>query len=294
MAVPNVSEGRDPDRIRALVDATRAPGVRVLDVHSDPDHDRTVITLAGRPQSLLDALGALAEASMDLIDLRRVRGVHPRVGALDVAPVVVRDQADRPAARALALALADRIGVGLAIPVLLYGDLAEDPSASRPHAFRTGGVDELQRRLEEGEVEPYAGPARMHPTAGATLVGVRPPLIAWNVLLPEATVHEARALAARIRESGGGLPGVRALGLWLPEAEMAQLSVNMEQPALAGPVELMGRLADEAARLGVVLGDSELVGLVPRAALVRSTPADLGLRTFRPGQLLEAQLGRGR
>ena len=125
-------------------------------------------------------------------------------------------------------------------------------------------------------------------------MGVRPPLIAWNVWLPEASLAEARALAARIRESGGGLPGVRALGVWLPEPSVAQLTMNMEQPRLAGPVEVMARAREEAARLSVTLGESELVGLVPRAALARETPAALGLRALRPGQLLEAHLPHGR
>ncbi len=294
VAVPNVSEGRDPDRIEALVAAARAPGVRVLDVHSDADHDRTVLTLAGRPAALLEGLGGLAEASLDLIDLRRARGVHPRVGALDVAPIVVRAPGDAPDARAVATALAERIGVNLAIPVFLYGDIASDPERARPHAFRTGGSDELERRIDDGELEPDVGPPRLHPTAGATLVGVRPPLIAWNVWLPEASLSEARALAARIRESGGGLPGVRALGVWLPEPGVAQLTMNMEQPRLAGPVEVMARAREEAARLSVTLGESELVGLVPRAALARETPTALGLRAFRPGQLLEAHLPHGR
>jgi len=294
VAVPNVSEGRDPDRIAALVAAARAPGVRVLDVHSDADHDRTVLTLAGRPAALLAGLGGLAEASLDLIDLRRSRGVHPRVGALDVAPIVVREPGDAPDARAVAEALAERIGVNLAIPVFFYGDLASDPGLARPHAFRTGGSDELERRIDDGELAPDAGPPRLHPTAGATLVGVRPPLIAWNVWLPEATLSEARALAARIRESEGGLPGVRALGVWLPEPGIAQLTMNMEQPRLAGPVEVMSRAREEAARLSVTLGESELVGLVPRAALARETPTALGLRSLRPGQLLEAHLPHGR
>lgn len=294
VAVPNVSEGRDPGRIRELAAAARAPGVRLIGVHSDPDHDRTVLTITGRPGDLLEGLTGLAEASMDLIDLRRQRGAHPRVGALDVAPVVVLDQDDADPARGLATALAARIGEGLAIPVFLYGDVAADPARARPHGFRAGGTEGLERAIAEGDLEPDAGPPRLHPTAGATLVGVRPPLIAWNVWLPEASLGDARALAARLREAGGGLPGVRALGVWLPEAGMAQLTMNLELPRLAGPPEVMDQVRTEAGRLGIGLGESELVGLVPRAALGGRSPAELGLRSLRPGQVLESHLSAER
>lgn len=288
-AVPNVSEGRDRETIRALVDACRLPRVRVLDVHSDGDHDRTVITLRGEPIAVQDALFDLAAECVDRIDLRRHRGAHPRVGALDVAPLVAWHDDEEPLAEEIARGLADRIGGGLNLPVFLYGRIASDPARTRPLDFRRGGLEELERLLESGELVPDAGPPRLHPTAGATLVGVRPPLVALNVWLPEGTLTEARAIAARVREAGGGLPGVRALGLWLPEAGMAQVSTNIEDHRAAPPAAVIAAIRNEAERLGTAAGDAELVGLVPRDALLGGpTPGALGIRGFRPGMVVDA------
>lgn len=206
-SVPNVSEGRDPETIRALVDACRRPRVHVLDVHSDPDHHRTVISLAGEPLALQEALVSLAGECVDRIDLRRHRGAHPRTGALDVAPIVAIDDDDVPFASEIARGLAGRLAADLNLPVFLYGAVATDPGRTRPRDFRSGGIEELTRAVAEGELVPDAGPPRMHPSAGAVLVGVRPPLIALNVWLPEGTVTEARTIAARVREAGEGLPG---------------------------------------------------------------------------------------
>lgn len=288
-AVPNVSEGRDLPTIRALVDSCRVPGVRVRDVHSDPDHDRTVITLQGEALAVQDALVGLAGECVDRIDLRRHRGVHPRTGALDVAPIVAMDDEEIPFASELARGLAGRLGTELNLPVLLYGAVASDPARTRPRDFREGGLEALARRLEDGEIEPDAGPPRLHPSAGAVLVGVRPPLIALNVWLPEGSLTDARAIAARVREAGGGLPGVRALGLYLPEAGMAQVSMNIEDHRVAPPAAVIRAVRAEAERLGVPAGDVELVGLVPMAALRGGpSPAALGIAGFRPGHLVES------
>ena len=287
-AVPNVSEGRDPTTIAALVDAARQPGVRVLDVHSDPDHHRTVITLGGEPLSLQGALVSLAGECVNRIDLRRHRGAHPRTGALDVAPIVALTEDDVPFASGLAQGLAERLGTDLNLPVFLYGAVATGPDRIRPRDFRRGGLDELARLIDEGEIVPDAGPPRVHPSAGVVLVGVRAPLIALNVWLPEGTLTEARAIAARVRESGGGPPGVRALGLYLPEAGMAQVSMNIEDRAAAPPATVIAAVRHEAERLGVEAGDAELVGLVPADAL-RGGPSPSALRIagFRPGQVLD-------
>ena len=158
-AVPNVSEGRDADTIRALVDACRVPRVRVLDVHSDPDHHRSVITLAGEPVAVQDALVDLAGECIDRIDLRRHRGAHPRIGALDVAPIVAFEDEDVPLAAEVARGLAGRLGTELNLPVFLYGAVATDPERTRPRDFRRGGLEELERAIDEGELVPDAGPA---------------------------------------------------------------------------------------------------------------------------------------
>jgi glutamate formiminotransferase/glutamate formiminotransferase/formiminotetrahydrofolate cyclodeaminase len=287
-AVPNVSEGRDPHTIQALVDACRVPRVRVLDVHSDPDHHRSVITLTGESIAVQDALVSLAGECVDRIDLRRHRGAHPRTGALDVAPIVALDDDGEPLAEEIARGLAERIGTDLNLPVFLYGQVAGDPARSRPMDFRRQGLEELERLMEEGELSPDAGPSRLHPTAGAVLVGVRPPLIAMNVWLPEGTLTEARAIAARVRESGGGPPGVRALGLYLPEAGMAQVSMNIEDHRAAPPAVVVQAVRTEAERLGIAAGDAELVGLIPRDALLGGpTPSALNIHGFRPGMVID-------
>ncbi|MCB0874401.1 MAG: glutamate formiminotransferase [Thermoleophilia bacterium] len=289
LAVPNCSEGRDPEVVDALAEACRVPGARVLDRHSDPDHDRTVLTIAGDPMGVQDALFALAEACLQHIDLRWKRGAHPRVGALDVAPLVAMGPDDEVIAAEVAHGLAERIGWGLGIPVFLYGAVATDPERVRPHHFRAGGIDALGEALDRGEIRPDAGPPRLHPTAGCVLVGVRDPLVAWNVWLPDASVAEARAIADRVRESGGGLPGVRAMGWYLPEAGVTQLSMNIEQPDRYPPWRVMDAVRREADRLGVRLGDSELVGLVSRRFIGGPSPAMLGLQRFTAADVLEAQ-----
>jgi glutamate formiminotransferase len=287
-SVPNVSEGRDATTIRALVDACRRPRVRVLDVHSDPDHHRSVITLAGEPLALQESLVSLAGECVDRIDLRRHHGAHPRTGALDLAPIVALTEDDIPFASEIARGLAGRLAADLNLPVFLYGAVATDPDHTRPRDFRRGGIDELARLVEEGELVPDAGPPRLHPSAGAVLVGVRAPLIALNVWLPEGTLTEARTIAARVRESGGGPPGVRALGLYLPEAGMAQVSMNIEDHRAAPPAVVIAAVRAEAERLGIEAGDAELVGLIPAAALRGGpSPAALGIAGFRPGQILD-------
>ena len=289
-AVPNVSEGRDHLTIEALADACRVPRVRVLDVHTDRDHERSVLTLAGEPLALQDAAVALAAECVDRIDLRRQRGVHPRTGALDVLPFVAHGDGDLPLAAELATSVAGRIGDELMVPVFLYGEAATSPERTLPRDFRRGGLEALSREVDEGRLVPDAGPTRIHPTAGAVLVGVRRPLVALNVWLPDAGLADARAIADRVREAGGGLPGVRALGLYLPEAAMVQVSMNIEDHVAAPVPAVIAAVRREAERIGVEAGEAELVGLVPRAALAGASPAALGIRGFRPGMVVESHL----
>lgn len=287
--MPNVSEGRDRALVLELADAVEAAGARVADVHSDADHNRSVLSVWGDPLALIDGLVGLAEACVELIDLRYHEGVHPRVGALDVAPIVALEPGDMALARETAVALAERLGV-LDLPVFLYGAASPGPEAVRPADLRRAGYDTLDQRVREGELTPDFGPRAMHPTAGAVLVGARPPLIAWNVELADGGVAEARALADLLRESGGGLPGLRALGLYLPDAGVVQVSMNIEDLRATPPRTVMKRLRREAERLGVRLGRSELVGLIPREALIGTSTGALGLAGFTPAQLLEARI----
>jgi glutamate formiminotransferase / 5-formyltetrahydrofolate cyclo-ligase len=272
LAVPNVSEGRDHDVLDAIGAAFAAGGARVLDRHADPDHHRAVFTLAAPAGVLAGALVAGAREVLARIDLKRHAGLHPHVGALDVAPVVYPDDGRRGAACVEALVLGDRLGAELGVPVLLYGTLGGGRSRAE---LRRGGPPELARRLRAGELRPDFGPPEPHPTAGATLVAARPPLVAFNVELARGHgVGEARAIAARIREGGAeGLPGVRAIGLELPaRGGVAQVSVNVEDHRavpLARVVEAVARHARVA--------EAELVGLAPRAAF-DGFPEDVPVR----------------
>jgi glutamate formiminotransferase len=281
LAVPNVSEGCDPAKIDAIAKAFDG---RLLDVHSDPDHNRTVYTLAGEPGTLAQQVFAGAREAIAQIDLGGQRGEHPRVGAIDVAPIVYVDATDRGAACAEALVLADMLGSELDLPVFLYGELAQGRTRA---ALRRGGPEELARRIAAGELTPDFGPANLHGTAGAVLVAARPPLIAFNLeLAPPATLEQARAIAARIRESGSeGLPGVKAIGLYLATSGVAQVSTNVEDhrhTTLADVIAAVSRHA-RVARV-------ELVGLAPRAAF-EGFPDDVPIPGFDPArQLIEAAL----
>jgi glutamate formiminotransferase / 5-formyltetrahydrofolate cyclo-ligase len=262
LAVPNVSEGADAATLDAIGAAFASGAARVLDRHADPDHGRAVFTLAGAPGTLHDGLLAGAREAVARIDVRGHAGAHPHVGALDVAPVVYLDDADRGAACAEALVLADRLGDELGLPVLLYGLLAGGRTRA---SLRRGGPGALAQRLAGGELAPDFGPARAHPSAGAVLVAARPPLVAFNLeLAPPATPQDARAVAAAVREGGPhGLPGVRALGLALPaRGGVAQVSCNVEDHR-AVP---LARLLEAVERLAPV-AEAELVGLAPAAAL---------------------------
>lgn len=274
LAVPNVSEGRDAGTIGQIARALQRAGARLLDVHSDPDHHRSVFTLAGEPGALASALATGAHVAIERIDLHQHNGLHPRVGALDVAPIVyLRDQ-DRGAACAEALVLADLLAEEAGLPVLLYGELAGGRTRAE---LRQGGPTALQDRIDHGELTPDFGSSRLHPTAGAALVAARPPLIAFNVeLAPPATRQDAQQIAAAIREAGPqGLKGVRAIGLWLERPAVAQVSVNVEdhhETTLAEVVEAIARHATPAG--------AELVGLAPQAAFA-GFPENLPLRNRR-------------
>jgi glutamate formiminotransferase len=251
--------------------------VRVLDVHHDADHNRSVFTLTGGPAVLSRSLLNGAGVALERISISGHSGVHPRVGVLDVAPVVYVREADRGAACAEALVLGEDLASELGLPVFLYGSLASGRTRSE---LRRGGPRAMAARLESGELRPDFGPARLHPRGGAVLVGARPPLVAFNVeLAAPATLEDARAIAARVREGGAeGIHGVRAIGLTLASRGIAQVSFNVEQPSatpLARLVEAVGRHAEVAA--------AELVGLAPEAAM-DGFPPEIPMPGFDPGR----------
>jgi len=262
LAVPNVSEGRDTTALQAIGAAFERAGARLLDRHEDPDHHRAVFTLAGEPGTLAQAVLEGAREAIRRIDLTTHTGEHPRIGAIDVAPIVHLDGADRGAAVAEALVLADALGRER-LPVYLYGALAGGRTRAE---LRRGGPRALLERTP-----PDYGPPAMHPTAGAVLVAARPPLVAFNVeLAAPATLADARAVAALIREGGPeGLPGVRAIGVQLAHA--AQVSTNVEDHRAATPADVVA-----AVRRHAPVAAAELVALAPAEAL-RGFPADLPL-----------------
>jgi len=260
---------------------------RLLDVHADVDHNRSVFTLVGDEDALQASLVAAIRRARDLIDLREHDGAHPRIGSADVVPIVPVRPADMERARSAALALAERIGGELELSVFLYGELAPGRG---PAFFRRGGPAELQGRIDAGELVPDFGPARLHPRAGAVIVGARRPLIAFNVNLRGVSVEVARTVAAIIREAGGGFPGVRALGLDLPEAGLVQVSMNVEDYEAAALHEIVGRVEAEARARGAELAGSELVGLMPAGAAVAAAGALLRIGGFDASHVLELRL----
>jgi glutamate formiminotransferase len=287
LAVPNVSEGSDEGRL-ALLEAAFSRGVSLLDRHTDPDHGRTVFTLAGPGPRLAEALVSGAEEAVETIDMSSYRGAHPALGALDVCPLVWLDPGGRDAARTEAIAVAGQIG-GLGVPVFLYGELAREPQRVERSFFRNGGLAELWLRMEAGELRPDFGPSLPHRRAGATLLTARPPLAAFNVELDSGELEVARAVAAALRESGGGLPGVRAIGLVLSSGR-GQVSTNVHDPLSVPLGQVVERVRELAAPLGARPVEAELVGLAPAAALDRY-PDDVPIRGFDPElHLIERRL----
>jgi glutamate formiminotransferase len=283
-SVPNFSEGRDEAAIAALAEALGA--ARILDVHSDVDHNRSVFTLVGDEDTLIDALLAGIARARDRIDLRRHEGAHPRVGAADVVPLVPIRPEDMPRAHAAAQMLAKRVGDELGIPVFLYGELAQGRG---PAFFRRGGLEELQRRIDAGELEPDFGPKRLHESAGAVLVGARRPLIAFNVNL-QGELRAAEEIAGLIREAAGGFPGVRALGLELPSTGLVQVSMNVEDWEAAALHDIVARVEQEALFRGATVVGSELVGLMPAGAAAEAAGALLRIEGFDSSRVLELRL----
>jgi glutamate formiminotransferase len=284
-SVPNFSEGREQTTLDALA-AALGERIELLDIHADVDHNRSVFTLVGQETDLVDALVAGIACARDRIDLRQHEGAHPRVGAADVVPVVPISLEDMPRARDTAEELARRVGQDLRLPVFLYGELAPGRG---PAFFRRGGPEELQRRIDAGELKPDFGPKRLHESAGAVLVGARRPLIAFNVNL-KGGLETAREVAALVRETGGGFPGVRALGLELSSADLVQVSMNVEDWEAAALHDIVARVEQEALFRGATVVGAELVGLMPAGAAAAAAGAMLRIDGFDSSRVLELRL----
>jgi glutamate formiminotransferase len=282
-AVPNVSEGRNSSAISAIGSAF-ASHAHLLDVHSDPDHHRSVFTLVASDEELAESLVAGAARACELVDLRLHEGVHPRVGVVDVVPIVPVGSSDLRRTNEFALAVARRLGEELGLAVFLYGGIGE---GRRPVFYRRGGLAELERRVSAGELAPAFGPPRLDLHSGAVLVGSRLPLVAYNVELGTSDVAVARAIAGVVRESGGGMPGVQAIGLELSRSGRVQVSMNvldLDRSPLHAVVE---RVREEAAAREVAVTGGELVGLVPERALAAAEAAGIEIPGVDGSRILE-------
>jgi glutamate formiminotransferase len=289
--VPNFSEGRRPEVCGRIRDAAAACGVRVLDLEMDRDHHRSVLTFAGAPDPVGEAAFAAARTAVELIDLTRHEGQHPRMGAMDVCPFVPLRGASMADAVALSRRVGARIGAELGVPVYLY-----EASATRPERRN---LADLRRPQFEGLCDligtdpardPDFGPPRIHPTAGCCAVGARKALIAYNVDLATPDVALAKKIARKIRERDGGLPGIKALGLFLADRGCAQVSMNVCDHERTGLLDAFRAVEAEAARLGTQVRSSEIVGLVPQAALPPDAGSALRLSGFSPDQILENRI----
>jgi len=290
--VPNFSEGRRKEVVDAIAQSIASvPGVRVLDQEMDADHNRSVITFVGDRTSVAEAAFRGAKKAVELIDMNRHRGEHPRVGALDVLPFVPIAGVTMDDCVDLARAVGKRIADELQVPVYLYEAAATRPDRRALPDVRRGEYEGLKTEIETNpDRKPDFGPLRLHPTAGACVVGARPVLIAWNVNLRTTDVGVAKRIAKAIRESDGGLPAVRAKGFDLADRRLVQVSMNMVDYRKTSLVQAFEAIRVLAAKEGVEIAESEIIGLVPLDALVEAATQYLKLARFHREQILETRL----
>jgi glutamate formiminotransferase len=290
-SIPNISEGRRTDVIDAIAKAVAStPGVRLLDRSSDASHNRTVLTLAGPPSAVREATIVLFAHAIDAIDLRQHHGEHPRLGAVDVVPFVPIEGVTMAECVALARDVAAEVGSRFGVPVYLYEEAAVDPARRNLEDIRRGEFEGLAEKMATPGWAPDAGPASPHPRAGASVIGARMPLIAYNINLASDRLDVAKKIAAAVRHSGGGLRFVKAMGVMLDDRRIAQVSMNLtnyEKTPLPRVFEFVKR---EAARYGVGILESEIVGLVPQAALLAAAEYYLQIEGFAPTVVLENRL----
>jgi glutamate formiminotransferase len=289
--VPNVSEGHQLDLVAAIADAVRhVPGARLLDYSADRSHNRSVFTFVGPPEAVSAAALALLATAVAAIDLRAHRGEHPRIGAVDVVPFVPIENATIADCVTLARSVGAEIAARFDIPVFLYEAAATRPWRQRLENIRRGGFEHLGEKMTSPDWTPDFGPSAPHPTAGATAVGARMPLVAYNINLATDRIDVARQIAAAVRTSSGGLPCVKAIGVQLAERGIVQVSMNLTDYAVTSMPRVFQRVHDLATEDGVQILESEVIGLVPAGAFGDATPASLALTDFRPDQILEHRI----
>ena len=289
--IPNISEGRRPEVVTAIIDAVRrVPGTRLLDYSSDASHNRSVLTLAGDAAPLKAAVLAMFEAAMKAIDLRSHSGEHPRLGAVDVVPFVPIEGATMEECVALAKDTAQAVAERFQVPVYLYEEAASSPARRNLEDIRRGEFEGLPAKMARPEWAPDYGPAVPHLSAGASVIGARMPLIAYNINLATDRLDVAKKIAAAIRQSSGGFRYVKAMGITLEDRGIVQVSMNLTNYEKTPMHRVFDVVKREAARYGVNVLESEIVGLVPAAALVSAAEYLLQLERFDPKQVLETKL----
>lgn len=289
--VPNISEGRRTDVVGRIVDAVAATdGVWLLDASSDASHNRSVITIAGEAGPLREAVLTLFEEAVRHIDLRQHAGEHPRLGAVDVVPFIPIEDVTMQACVDLARATGAAVAEGHGMPVYLYEEAASSPARRNLEDIRRGEFEGLAEKMRAVEWAPDYGPAAPHASAGASVIGARMPLIAFNINLATDRLDVAKKIASAVRHSSGGLRYVKAMGIALEDRGIVQVSMNLTNDEKTPMVRAFELVKREAARYGVAVLESEIVGLVPSAALVRAAEWHLQLAGFRGAQVLEHRL----
>jgi glutamate formiminotransferase len=290
-SIPNVSEGRRPEVIEELAGALRAtPGVRLLDYSSDASHNRSVFTLVGDAASLKTAILSFMDVAIRRIDLREHRGEHPRLGAVDVVPFVPIEGVSMADCVQLAKEVAAAAAERFALPIYLYEDASSNAARKNLEDIRRGEFEGLAAKMSSADWRPDFGPSAPHATAGATVVGARMPLIAYNINLATDRLDVARKIAAAIRHSSGGLRYVKAMGVKLDDRNLAQVSMNLTNYERTPVFRVFEMVKREAERYGVAILESEIVGLIPSAALTRSAEFYLQIEGFSDDQILEKKV----
>ena len=289
--VPNFSEGRDSQKIKAIVNAGRISGVKILDVEKDPDHNRMLTTIVGEPEKVFASVWEMIKIATKLIDMEKHHGEHPRIGATDVVPFIPVANVTMEECVVLAKRLGKRVGEELQIPVYLYEAAATRPDRVNLADVRKGEYEGLKKEIEENpERKPDFGPAKMHPTAGAMVVGARKFLVAFNVNLDTKDVTFAKDIAKLVREKDGGFPAVKALGFEIKEKNYVQVSMNLCDFEKTNMDTVFRKIKEEAEKRGVKVLDSEIYGMVPKAALAGINLDKLQLIDFKNEQILEERL----
>jgi len=290
MCVPNISEGRDPGLVEKVANEIRkTPGVMILDCSSDQDHNRSVLTYLGEPQAVLAATKAMAAKSLELIDMTKHKGSHPRIGAVDVVPFVPIRGVETTQAREIARA-AGKFFAGLGVPVYYYAAAGDKPERTTPSSVRQGQYEGLKERLKDPAWQPDEGPATFNPKSGAVAVGVRMPLIAFNVNLRTTDVSIADRIAKAVRNISGGYRYVRAMGLSLQGQDMVQVSMDLDNYIKTPIPRVLETVRAEAARYGVSVAGTEFIGPVPLGALVNTANHYLQSHDFKESQVIESFL----